>query len=120
MSSDSNINMKNIEKLLGNLPDNVMDIFSSLIKPDESKALDSKPKEDLGGLEMIMTVKKLMDKFNNNDDCRVDLIRALKPFLKPSRQEKVLQCVKALKISHLCKEASFLTTGPRNKEDSGD
>ena len=120
MSSDSSLNMKNVEKLLGSLPDNVMDIFSSLVKKEDSNGSDIKPKEDLGNLEMIMTMKRLMDKLSNNNDSRVDLIKALKPFLKPSRQEKVLHCVKALKLSHLVKEASFLTTSQRDQEGRED
>jgi hypothetical protein len=120
MSSDSNVSMKNIEKLLENLPENALDIFSSLIKNDDSKGLDIKSKDDFGGLEMIMNVKRLMDRMNNSCDVRADLIKALHPFLRPSRQEKIQKCIKALRISNFCREASTLTTSQRNSEVTGE
>lgn len=122
MSQEPNFNLNNLEKLMGNIPDNVKELFSSLMTHDrekEFKGKEFKGKEDLNHLEMLMQIKGFMDKFNHQNDIRVDLINALKPFLRPSRQYKIAQCIKAIKLSYFCKEASYFSMNREEKEAKG-
>lgn len=131
MSDETNSNMKNIENILDNIPDNVKDLFMNLNKNDDSKSnsktldvesvLNSlKGSDEILNYESLMRVKKIFDKVNKGRDDKVELIKALKPFLRPSRQNKVLHCIKALRLSKICNEAISFSKNGRLEEAKGD
>lgn len=131
MSSESNSNMKNLEKILDNIPDNVKELFMNMTKKDDSednfKSSNSesilssfKDSDGIFNFESLMHIKKIFDKVDKGRDDKIELIRALKPFLRPSRQNKVLHCIKALRLSKICNEAISFTKNGRVKEAKGD
>ena len=50
-------------------------------------------------IETILKFKTIFDKMNSKDDPRARLLRALKPYLKESRKEKVEQYIQFFNIS---------------------
>lgn len=50
-------------------------------------------------IETILKFKTVFDKMNSKDDPRAKLLRALKPYLKESRKEKVEQYIQFFNIS---------------------
>lgn len=50
-------------------------------------------------IETILKFKTIFDKMNSKDDPRARLLRALKPYLKESRKEKVEQYIHFFNIS---------------------
>ena len=49
--------------------------------------------------ETIMKMKTIMEKMNNHNDPRANLLISLKPYLKPSRKDKVDQYIKLFGMS---------------------
>jgi len=138
MSQDFNANIKGLEKILGKLPDNLKDILSGLVKEDSGDTtvnanlgshsvqnelfsrLDKGLKSDMGlNMETIKNLSGLMNSMQNSKDEKIELISALTPFLRPSRQDKALSLVKVLKFSTLFKNVSTLydTQGENKFED---
>ena len=50
-------------------------------------------------IETVLKFKTIFDKMNSKDDPRARLLRALKPYLKESRKEKVEQYIQFFNIS---------------------
>lgn len=63
---------------------------------EESDNSNSTPNIDI---ETILRFKTIFDKMNSKDDPRAKLLRALKPYLKDSRKEKVEQYIQFFNIS---------------------
>lgn len=63
--------------------------------------------------ETILKMKSVMDKLNNKEDPRANLLLSLKPYLKDSRKEKLDQYIQLLKISKVLDVFPFL--GGENK-----
>jgi hypothetical protein len=114
MSQDSSFNMDSIEKLLEHMPDQVKDILMDLGKKEENPNLhqNNNPKN----LEMLVKIKSIMDKVDNTRDDRMELIHAMSPFLRESRQDKASKFLKALRLSKLCREALLLINTEVGKE----
>ena len=116
MSDDLNKKIKQIIDILGqeNPPDNVQNLISLLsgaVNKDEitSKSNDKiSPKEERierneidENIDLIRKAKKVMDKLSNNNDPRINLLTAIKPFLGNKRQQKIGNCIKILHMSRL-------------------
>lgn len=53
-------------------------------------------------IETMLKIKKAMDKINNNqNNPRTNLLLSLKPYLKPSRKDKVDQYIKLLNMENM-------------------
>lgn len=63
---------------------------------EDSDNSNSTPNIDI---ETILKFKTIFDKMNSKDDPRAKLLRALKPYLKDSRKEKVEQYIQFFNIS---------------------
>ena len=91
----------------GNIPDEMKNILSSLSSNDSEKSSNSdNSKYDNSDnsnvnidFETIMKMKSMMEKLNNKDDPRANLLLSLKPYLKNSRKEKVDQYIKLFNMS---------------------
>jgi hypothetical protein len=121
MSDDLNNKIKQISEMLGqeNMPDNVKNLINLLAgsssnnnnedepvntsNPTEDKA-QSQPRSEVDdNIEMIRKVKTVMDKLNNNNDPRVNLLTAIRPFLNNKRQDKLNSCIKILQMSSIAR-----------------
>jgi hypothetical protein len=116
LSDDLNKKIKQITDILGqeNLPDNVQGLLSlltsSLNKEETSgktsekatyKEERSEKNEVDDNTELVRKAKKVVDKISNNNDPRINLLTALRPFLSNKRQQKIGNCIKILHMSRL-------------------
>jgi len=88
----------------GNIPDEMKNILSSFSSNNSnndnsntensnsnSNSNNSSPSIDF---ETILKMKSMMEKLNNSNDPRSNLLMSLKPYLKESRKEKVDEYIK--------------------------
>lgn len=66
-------------------------------------------------IETILKFKTVFDKMNSKDDPRAKLLRALKPYLKESRKEKVEQYIQFFNISKVIDLFGNASGGDVNK-----
>ena len=98
----------------GNIPDEMKNILSSLSSNSSSesssnsddsnvRASDSSNSSDSSSpsidFETLLKMKSVMEKLNNNNDPRSNLLLSLKPYLKDSRKEKIDQYIKLFGMS---------------------
>lgn len=71
---------------------------------------------DFGNIDMntILKMKSAMDKMNNNNDPRSNLLHSLKPYLRETKQEKLDQYVNLLYFS---KVAEIFNNNNNKKDD---
>ncbi len=123
MSEDMSEIVQKMSEMLKNneIPDNVKSILdgftsnqnnSSPSQEDSSNATDSRneqnssdsfemPNIDLG---TMLKMKSIIDSMNKQqNDPRANLLRSLKPYLKPSRKEKVDQYIKLFSMGKVLK-----------------
>jgi hypothetical protein len=117
MNDDMNKKIKQVAELLGqeDIPDNVKSLISLLAssgskeespsKINTSPSREEKPeKTDLDeNVEMVRRVRSMMEKMRSNNDPRVNLLTAIRPFLNDSRQKKVSNIIKLLQMSSVAK-----------------
>ncbi len=96
-TSNSSFNFSDIS------PD-MLSQFASLFKKNTSD--NNKFNFDM---ESLLKIKAVMEKMNAKDDPRNNLLQSLKPYLKPSRKEKVDQYISLLnmgKVMEIFKESN--------------
>jgi hypothetical protein len=123
MSDDMGDKIKQIAEMLGQdsnsgIPDNVKGLLNMFMSSNNSKDETSsddnssereKPSEgssraDTDDLaDMARKMKKAMNMLNTNNDPRVNLLNAIKPYLNDNRQKKLQNCMKIIKIGSLTK-----------------
>lgn len=114
MSDDLNKKIRQITDILSqeNLPENLKGLLSLLTSSGngDSPAKSSEPpalkeerteKSDLEeNVDTLRKMKKVLDKMNNVNDPRVNLLMSIKPFLNARRQKKLLNCVSMIRFSN--------------------
>lgn len=96
--SNSNINMNKISDILSNL--NSSDKSSA--SNDSSTSSNSDDSHSSIDINTILKMKEIMDKINStHNDKRSNLLLALKPYLRKSRQSKLDQYMKLLNMAPL-------------------
>ena len=96
--SNSNINMHKISDILSNL--NSSDKSSA--SNDSSTSSNSDGLHSNIDINTILKMKEIMDKINStHNDKRSNLLLALKPYLRKSRQSKLDQYMKLLNMAPL-------------------
>ena len=116
MSDNMSDMMKNLSNMLGGkeIPDNVKDIFSSMMNNSSNasntsnvssssrssnasgSSTNSNTNNDFSNIDIntIMKMQQIVKSINSEQSSsRVNLLRSLKPYLKPSRQDKVEQYI---------------------------
>jgi secreted trypsin-like serine protease len=124
MDDDLNKKINQVAEMIKNdeLPDNIKNIISMLSNDSQSDSDDSssansekssaqKTKsfsndnqnndEMAENIAMIAKIKKIMDKTNGAPDPKLNLLSALGPFLNGSRQDKLKNCMKIVKMTKL-------------------
>lgn len=91
--SNSNIDMNKISDILNNL--------NSSDKSSDSSSKNTSNESNID-INTILKIKEMMDRINSNhNDKRSNLLLALKPYLRESRQSKLDQYIKLLNIAPL-------------------
>ncbi len=112
MNEDMSNMINKINNMIKNneIPDeikNIVNQFNSSNDNSDNKCNDqdissSSSTETDFDINTILKIKKMMDSINSNkDDYRANLLRSLKPYLKPSRKEKVEQYIQFLNIEKM-------------------
>ncbi len=87
-----------IKSLLSN-PE-AMNMFSSLIGGGNSgneSSEESNSEDD----EFVSNIKNVLSRVNNGSDKRINLLNALKPYMRQSRSSNIDKAIKMLKISQM-------------------
>jgi len=93
-SSDSSDYSNNFKNIISNFASNNSNYSDS----DKSNNFDFSNID----METIMKIQKIMSKMNSKkDDPRANLLLSLKPYLKPSRKDKLDQYMKFINMSSL-------------------
>lgn len=83
---------------------NIVSNFTSNNSNDSNNNVNDNNNFDFSNIDMatIMKIKNVMSKMNSKkDDPRSNLLLSLKPYLKPSRKEKLDQYMKFMNISSM-------------------
>ncbi len=89
----------NLADIVSNIPPDVMKNFSSMMNnssntnSDNSSENSSNNSFDFSNIDMntLMKIKNIMDKVNNSNDPRNNLLSSLKPYLRDGKKEKLDQ-----------------------------
>lgn len=89
----------NLADIVSNIPPDVMKNFSSMMNnssntnSDNSSENSSNNSFDFNNIDMntLMKIKNIMDKVNNSNDPRNNLLSSLKPYLRDGKKEKLDQ-----------------------------
>lgn len=96
--SNSNIDMNKVNEILNSLKSNDKSSSSN----ESNKNSSEKPTTSDIDINTILKIKEMMDKINSShNDKRSNLLLALKPYLRKSRQTKLDQYMKLLNMAPL-------------------
>ena len=129
MSDDISEMMKKMSEMIKNneIPDNVKSIISNLSskssETNDSNKNSNSSSENANNsdfpdidLNTMLKMKSIIDSMNKQqNDPRANLLRSLKPYLKPSRKEKVDQYIKLFSMGKV-----FETLNPLGGENKND
>lgn len=74
----------------------IMDLFSKLINSDGEKESQSQDETDIA-----LEAKNLVSRINSGNDKRINLLNALRPYMRQSRASSIDKAVKMLKLTQL-------------------
>ena len=81
------------------IPDNIKEMLNSLSKENSSSDANDSPNIDIN---TILKMQRIMNSFNSSqNNSGANLLRALKPYLKPSRQAKVDEYIQLLSLENV-------------------
>lgn len=99
-------NKNNFENDFPNFED-----FTSSFSSDSSSSSNTENTNPFSNIDMntILKIKQIMEKMNQNkDDPRSNLLLSLKPYLKPSRKQKVDQYIQLFKMGSMMENFNFM------------
>ncbi len=102
-----------IQNILGNpqAMEKIMGMVQSLQTKEPVQNEDAKLPFDFSNPETLSKISKMMQLMNSDDDPRINLLSAIKPFLSPRRikgADQAMQLLKLSKISGLFEEFNIL------------
>lgn len=104
-NSSSNSNLNITPEMISNMADTLkkFNLNSSTTSSNSDNSSQSKDSQssDTGSqidIETILKIKSIMEKLNQKDDPRSNLLYSLKPYLRESRQKKLDEYSNLLKI----------------------
>lgn len=85
----------------------------------QAEAADSSPLSALSGLDpkLLQMGMGLLSEYSAQDDKKTALLAALKPFLKPERQEKMDQAVRIARLTRVIRAALRMFRDRGEEED---
>lgn len=86
--------------------------FTSSFEQDASSTSNAEQTNPFGNIDMntILKIKQVMEKMNQkqNNDPRSNLLLSLKPYLKPSRKQKVDQYIQLFNMGSMMENFNFM------------
>lgn len=74
----------------------MMNIFTSLVNPEDDKKDDEMSKNDIA-----LSLKNAMNGINGTHDKRINLLSALKPYMRESRVSNIDKAIRIIKLTQL-------------------
>lgn len=81
--------------------DKIGSVLGSLGGVSEKESSSAPSSNDLAGMETLLMAKEMFEKVSKEDDPRLVLLNALRPYLNEKRTTKVDSAIKFLKVSKL-------------------
>ncbi len=99
MNDDMSEIVQKMNEMLKNnqMPDEIKNIMGNLASNSSEEKKDSSEQTENSNFDIntMLKMKSIIDNMNRGqNDPRANLLRSLKPYLKPSRKEKVEQYIK--------------------------
>ena len=102
----------NISDIISNIPPEIMQNIYYIVNNNRSSESNNKEKKnkndnknnlDFSNIDIntIMKMKNVIDKLNNNNDPRKNLLSSLKPYLRDSKKEKLDQYANLLNVAQI-------------------
>lgn len=104
----------NISDALSQISPEMIENFSKMLNNNNSKpqsqntSNNTNPPNNIGGFDlsnldmnMVMKLSSAMNKMNNKNDPRANLLHSLKPYLRDSKKEKLDQYVNLLNMTKI-------------------
>lgn len=115
---NSESNNFDINNLMSQIPPEMLNNLTSMLNSKDSNKNTSNSNintQSNFNLDMntIMKMKSIMEKMNNNNDPRANLLYSLKPYLRDSKKDKVDQYVNMLNITKI---AEFMNKNENEKK----
>ena len=115
--------MKKMNDMIKNneIPDNIKNILNNMSSNNNANSSSDTPNEQTDSsfnidMNTMLRMKSIIDSMNRSqNDPRSTLLRSLKPYLKPSRKEKVDQYIKLFSMGKVFEEMKPL--GGKEKND---
>lgn len=127
------MNKGELNDVISQIPPEMIQNFSSMMNNNNTKQVNSSNSEninannttnnsnnsfDFSNIDMntILKMKSIMDKMNNSNDPRSNLLYSLKPYLREGRKEKIDQYANLLNIAKMTE--LFKDTNTNNKGEN--
>ena len=123
------MNKGELNDVISQIPPEIIQNFSSMMNNNNNNSQNNTNNSsnntenstnsfDFNNIDMntIMKMKSFMEKMNNTNDPRSNLLHSLKPYLRESRKEKLDQYVNLLNISKI---ADVLKTDKKENDKNG-
>ena len=124
-----------ISKIMANIPPDMLDNFSKMMNNNSNSSTDSNNTGnfnnsktsnnfnnfDFNNIDMntIMKMKNIMEKLNNSNDPRSNLLASLKPYLRENRKEKLDQYANLMNFAKIAEVLKSENISPnRETNDS--
>ena len=101
--------MKNNMNFDNNFPN--FEDFTSSFDNNTTNSSDTEQSSPFGNIDMntILKIKQIMEKMNKSkNDPRSNLLLSLKPYLKPSRKQKVDQYIQLFNMGSIMEDFNFM------------
>ena len=100
------INKGELNDVISQIPPEMMQNFSSMMNQNlqsSSKNSNSNSNFDFSKIDMntILKMKSIMEKLNDSNDPRANLLYSLKPYLRDNKKEKLDQYANMLNIAKI-------------------
>ena len=115
------VNNGEFSDVISQIPPEMMQNFSSMMK-NNSKDDNSKGNSEnnfyLNNIDMatVMKMKSVMEKMNNKNDPRSNLLYSLKPYLREQKQEKLDQYANLMNVAKI---AELLKNDNKENKNNG-
>ncbi len=115
------VNNGEFSDVISQIPPEMMQNFSSMMKnnsKDDNSKGNSENNFDLNNIDMatVMKMKSVMEKMNNKNDPRSNLLYSLKPYLREQKQEKLDQYANLMNVAKI---AELLKNDNKENKNNG-
>ena len=113
-AKDNNISQDNINNLFNMLNNNINNTNTQNSNSENTYSQENINNFNNIDMETIIKMKNIIEKMNNKNDPRSNLLKSLKPYLNDTRKDKVDQYIELLNMSKAMDIFPFMNGGIKN------